>query len=304
MQAPKVSVIIITYNRAQMLKTAMQTVLDQTFEDFELLIIDDGSPDDTENAVKSFHDPRVRYIKHAQNQGEGGARNTGVQHAEGEYIAFLDDDDEWFPNKLQLQVELLASQPQVGFVHSALINFYAETGEEVEIKAPVQAVSGNVFDDLLQENFVILSTVIARKACFDAVGPFDLSIPAGLDYDMWVRISQHYEFAYIDVPLIKYRKHLNKLGRNYDLQIRGNEAFINKYNAYYNVMGKLNNTRYFRLGLLYCFVNNFKNARRNYFKAIQLYPINPKPYVAIVMTLFGQRVFQKMIGRVVKKVDF
>ncbi|ETW97359.1 MAG: hypothetical protein ETSY2_44780 [Candidatus Entotheonella gemina] len=301
MQTPKVSVIIITYNRAQLLKTAMQTVFDQTFEDFELLIIDNGSPDDTENTVKSFHDPRVRYIKHAQNQGEGGARNTGVQHAEGEYIAFLDDDDEWLPNKLQLQVELLDAQPkQVGFVHSALINFYADTGEELEKKRPVEAVSGKVFDRLLQENFVILSTVMARKECFDAAGPFDLSIPAGLDYDMWVRISQTYEFAYIDTPLIKYRIHRNNLGSNFGLQIRGQEAFFNKYKAYTSIPGKPNSVRYFKLGLLYGFTHDLKTARRIYLKSIRLYPLNPKPYVAFLLTFLGQRGYQNMLERIVK----
>ncbi len=147
MQIPKVSVIIITYNRAQLLRTAGQTVLDQTFQDFELLIVDDGSSDDTGNTIKSFNDPRVRYVKHAQNQGEGGARNTGMQHAKGEYIAFLDDDDEWLPNKLQLQVELLDSQPgQVGLVHSALINFCADTDEEKERRRPIGQISGKVFD--------------------------------------------------------------------------------------------------------------------------------------------------------------
>ncbi len=94
------------------------------------------------------------------------------------------------------------------------------------IKKSVEAVSGKVFDRLLQDNFVVLSTVMARKACFDAMGPFDLSIPAGLDYDMWVRISQHYEFAYIDVPLIRYRLHRDNLGSNFNLQIRGQEAFF------------------------------------------------------------------------------
>jgi glycosyltransferase involved in cell wall biosynthesis len=300
MHIPKVSVIIITYNRASLLKTAMQTVLDQTFEDFELLIIDDGSPDDTENVVKAFHDPRVRYVKHAQNQGEGGARNTGIQHAEGEYIAFLDDDDEWLPDKLQLQVALLDSQPQqVGFVHSALINFYADTGAELEKRRPVDQVSGNVFDKLLAENFVILSTVLIRKACFDAVGPFDVSIPAGLDYDMWVRIAQTYEFAYIDVPLIKYRIHLNNLGRNFSLQIRGNEAFMNKYKAYTSVPGRPNSVRYFKLGLLYCFTHDFKTARRLYLKSIRFYPLNPKPYVAFLMTWLGQHGYHKMLNRIV-----
>ncbi len=297
MQNPKVSVIIISYNRAQLLKVAMQTVFDQTFEDFELLIIDDGSPDDTENTVKAFHDPRLRYIKHAQNQGEGAARNSGVQHAEGEYIAFLDDDDEWLPNKLQLQVELLDAQPKhVGFVHSALINFYADTGEEVEKKRPVETVSGKVFDRLLQDNFVILSTVMARKECFDAAGPFDLSIPAGLDYDMWVRISQNYEFAYIDTPLIKYRIHRNNLGSNFGLQIRGQEAFFNKYHAYISTPGKPNSIRYFKLGLLYCFTNDFKTARRIYLKSIRLYPLNPKPYAGFLMTFLGPWAYRKLLA--------
>lgn len=264
MHTPKVSVIIITYNRAHLLKTAMQTVFDQTFEDFELLTIDDASTDDTENTVKSFHDPRVRYVKHAQNQREGGARNTGMQHAEGEYIAFLDDDDEWLPNKLQLQVDLLDAKAEVGFVHGALINLYADTVEEVVIKKSVEAVSGKVFDRLLQDNFVILSTVMARKACFDAMEPFDLSIPAGLDYDMWVHISQHYEFAYIDVPLIRYRLHRDNLGSNFNLQIRGQEAFFKKYEAYTSVPGQPNSVRYFKLGLLYGFIHDFKHARRIY----------------------------------------
>ncbi len=301
MQTPKVTVIIITYNRSQLLKTAMQTVLDQTFEDFELLIIDDCSPDDTEDTVKSFHDPRVRYVKHAQNQREGGARNTGMQHAEGEYIAFLDDDDEWLPNKLQLQVDLLDARPEVGLVHNALINFYADTGEEVEVRQPVEAVSGQVFDRLLQDNFVILSTIMARKTCFDAVGPFDVSIPSGLDYDMWVRISQHYEFAYIDVPLIRYRLHLANLGSNFNLQIRGQEAFFKKYEAYTSTPGKPNSMRYFRHGLLYGFIHDFKQARRIYLKSIRLYPLNPKPYVAFLMTFLGPRGHDNVLKRVVKK---
>ena len=257
METPKVSVIIITYNRAQWLKTAMQTVLDQTFEDFELLIINDGSSDDTENTVESFCDPRVRYVKHAQNQGEGVARNTGMQHAKGEYIAFLDDDDEWFPNKLQLGVELLDSQPkQVGLVHSALINFHADSSDEVEKGSPVEQVSGKVFEKLMEETFVTLSTVMARKAGFDTVGRFDLSIPAIRDYDMWVRISKKYEFAYIDLPLVKYRIHRDSITHNFRLQIRGREAFLNKYKAYTSVPGRPNSVRYFTLGLMYCFTDS------------------------------------------------
>lgn len=183
-------------------------------------------------------------------------------------------------------------------IQEAFVRAYA--GEEAEKRRPAEAVSGKVFDRLLQDNFVILSTVMARKECFDAVGPFDLSIPAGLDYDMWVRISQHYEFAYIGEPLIKYRIHLNNLGRNFKLQIRGQEAFFNKYKAYTGVPGKPNSVRYFKLGLLYGFTHDLKTARRIYLKSIRLYPLNPKPYVAFFMTFLGQRGYMAMLERIVK----
>ena len=109
----KVSVIIITHNRSNLLGAAITSVLNQTFQDFEIIVVDDASKDDTGNVVQTFDDKRIRYIRHETNKGHAAARNTGLQNAVGEYIGFLDDDDAWLPEKLQRQVALLDGSPAV-----------------------------------------------------------------------------------------------------------------------------------------------------------------------------------------------
>src|SRR5258705_10332336 len=109
---PKVSVIIPTYNRAECLRSAITNVLNQTFQDFEIVVVDDSSQDHTREVVNSLDDKRIKYIRHERNKGVAAARNTGVSNAKGDYIAFLDDDDEWFPEKLKKQCAVLeASSP-------------------------------------------------------------------------------------------------------------------------------------------------------------------------------------------------
>ncbi len=103
---PTVSVIIPTYNRANLVSRAIKSVLNQTYQDFEIIVVDDCSEDNTEEIVKSFNDSRIRYIKHKKNKGGSAARNTGIKRARGKYIAFLDDDDEWLPSKLEKQIML------------------------------------------------------------------------------------------------------------------------------------------------------------------------------------------------------
>ena len=104
---PKVSVIILTYNRATLLRRALQSVLNQSFGDFEIIVVDDASVDGTKDVMRDMSDNRIQYVQHKQNMGEGRSRNTGLAKAQGQYIAFLDDDDEWLPEKLELQVSLM-----------------------------------------------------------------------------------------------------------------------------------------------------------------------------------------------------
>ncbi len=119
---PKVSVVVLTHNRRRLLRRAISSILNQTFQDFEIVLVDDASTDNTPEVVRSFGDARIKYIRHEVNKGEAGSRNTGVTSSSGDYIAFLDDDDEWLPEKLEQQVRLLDSSPsQVGAVYTGFL---------------------------------------------------------------------------------------------------------------------------------------------------------------------------------------
>src|SRR5262249_25255030 len=178
---PKVSVIIITYNRAQYLQRAIRSVLNQTFQDFEIVVVDDASTDETPEVVKAFSDPKIRYFRHPINRQEAGSRNTAIQNARAEYVAFLDDDDLWLPQKLAVQVDLLDKSPStVGVVYTSFLDIDGETEKVLGLWTAEKR--GNVLQDLIEKNWIgIPSTVVLRRKCFDAVGLFDAQVEFGLD---------------------------------------------------------------------------------------------------------------------------
>jgi len=150
---PNVSVIVATYNRANFIDRAIKSILNQIYQDFEIIIVDDGSSDNTEEIIKGYKDKRIIYIKHKKNQGISTARNTGIKRAKGEYIAFLDSDDEWFPEKLERQVVLLQNESsEVGVVYSDL-RYIDENGKDMN-KLLNPRKEGYIYKDLLGENCV------------------------------------------------------------------------------------------------------------------------------------------------------
>ncbi len=291
---PKVSVVILTFNRAPILRRAIQSVLDQTFQDLELIVIDDCSTDETAQVVKSFSDARIKYFRHEKNKGEAGGRNTGLQKAMGEYIGYLDDDDEWLPEKLELQVASLNQSPfEVGAVHCGRMDVDVETGKVLNVR--VYPESGDLFSRLLKENFLTLSSVLLRTKCFAQVGEFDCSIPYGLDYDMWLRISQKFQFECINQPLIKYGIHKNALSKNLGLQIRGYEAWLEKYDRFIKEDLKEYSRRNYILGMMYCMNGDTSKGREIILGVIKGYPMNPKAYVILVGSFLGSFGFRKML---------
>ena len=191
---PKVSVIILTYNRARYLQRAIRSVLDQTFQDFEIIIVDDASTDETPKVVKAFQDPRICYVRHQINQREAGSRNAGLQKSRGEYIAFLDDDDVWLSQKLAHQVALLDTSPLI--VGAVYASFLKIDGETEKVLGPwIAEKRGNLYRDLTEQNWIgIPSTVVVRRQCFDTVGLFDKAsrIRSGLRY-----VGPHFPFLRI-----------------------------------------------------------------------------------------------------------
>lgn len=291
---PKVSVIIPTHNRSELLRVAIQSVLNQTFEDFEIVVVDDASNDDTEDVVKGIGDNRIEYIRHETNRGEGGTRNTGVKNSKGEYIAFLDDDDEWLPAKLQKQVAILDhSSKEVGGVYCGWINFDGTTGRILCRK--LASKRGNIFPELLYEFNILPSSLMFRKACFEKVGWFDESISSGLDHDMWLRIAKEFQIECIEEVLAKYRIHEKRLQNNWDLLIAGNEEFFEKWDEWLKLNPKSYSKKYYGLGILCCLTGNLKKGRAVYQRSIAIYPYRIKPYLTFLLSYTGANVFRKVI---------
>jgi glycosyltransferase involved in cell wall biosynthesis len=283
---PKVSVVILTFNRAKLLEQAIQSVLNQTFQDFEIIIVDDCSTDDTMQVGKNFLDERIKYIRHEVNKGVGAGRNTGVRNSTGEYIAFLDDDDQWLPEKLRFQVECLdCNSLEVGAVHCGRLDIDETNGTVLpEIGNDKR---GDISKALLRRNFLTTSTVLLRTICFQKVGLFDETIPVGEDYDMWIRISQKYCFEYIELPLVRYSIHQNSLSRNLGAAISGYEALLQKYGQLFRQDPKEYHRRSCRLGVLYCLDGNTKKGRMILLEAIKIYPQGVKAYCVFLLSLFG-----------------
>ena len=202
------------------LPQALASALEQTFSDFDVLIVNDGSTDDIEAWAAQLTDPRVRLLTQT-NQKMSAARNTGIAHTEGEYIAFLDGDDIWRPDKLAKQVAFLDEHPKVGLVHSS-VGFIDGWGNA--ISRPVAAHgNGDVYQELLTYNEFYMvrcgSTPVVRRECFEKVGLFDPALRFSEDWEMWTRIAAHYHIAAIEENLVLYRQHSSNLTRNYHAMV-------------------------------------------------------------------------------------
>ena len=224
---PRISVIIPTYNSGRYLVDAVRSVIDQTYRPHEIIIVDDGSTDDTRAIVATF-DSSIKYI-YQRNQGVAAARNTGIAAAVGELICFLDADDSWAPQKLQTQIDFIRAHPEVGFVF-ADEEEYDERGLQcASLLATSRYFSdfagGGVVPDayrkLLVDNFVPTSTVMARRRCVDVAGPFDTELKAAEDRDMWCRLAAYFPIAYVPGVLARKRALPTSLSRNLEATLDG-----------------------------------------------------------------------------------
>lgn len=210
MSSPNVSVIISTHNRCKLLPRAIESVLGQNYQDFELLIVSDGSSDDTEAIVNLYNDKRLRFFQHEASKGASAARNTGLQASTGEYIAFLDDDDEWLPTKLQKQVQLLLSVSEnVGLVY-CWMDYY---DEDIIIKEHHPKLRGSIFRETLDKQPIgNASTLLVRREVIEKVGGFDESLPRGNDGDFIRRVCRNYQVDYVPEVLAKIHvEHVDRI---------------------------------------------------------------------------------------------
>jgi glycosyltransferase involved in cell wall biosynthesis len=213
--SPSVSVIVSCYNYGRYVGAALESVRRQTFRDFEAIVIDDGSTDDSRRVIREFlADRRFRLIKQ-DHGGQARAKNHGLAEARAPYVAFLDADDLWARRKLQKQVALMESDPGLGVVCTMrkVIDVDGQPRPWPDRRLP----RGRVVAAMFRQNFICFSSAMLRAGVADHVGGFDESIPLAIDYDFWLRAARHYHFGVVDEPLVAYRVgHVNLSRRQLD----------------------------------------------------------------------------------------
>lgn len=236
-----VSVVIPTYNRPVFLKKAINTVLNQTYKHLEVIVVDDDSDVDNKKIIASFDDKRIFYFKNKKNMGAPFSRNKGIKESKGEYVAFLDDDDEWKPSKLEKQIKEFTDE-KVGLVVCYSLD---KRFDMTRVSKPQRNVS---FNDLLKSfNLSSTSSYIIKKKAFEKVGFFDLTLPSAQEYDLAIRIARYFEVKTVPEVLMIQNASTGQISTNWVKKIRGILALYSKYGKDYS-----------RLGVKMCVINHLK----------------------------------------------
>ena len=297
---PKVSVIIPTYNRELLIARAIDSVLAQTYRDFEIIVVDDGSRDNTRNLLAAYTG-KIKYV-YQDNQGISAARNLGIRETSGKYIAFLDSDDYWTPEKLELQVDILDKHDHVGIVYGRMpiIN---KKGDILGMKP--NGVSGKNFQELLRVwGDLPTSSVMTRRECFDRLGFFDKTLPPMEDIDMWLRIARHYDLHEIEgKTLAYYWRHEEQITRDPVKVYSGLVKIYTKILENYDdiprglIIRKLVSNQY-TLSRNYYFKKHYTQALKNIAAVLVRYPL-----AGSLFFICGDNLFQKCV-KLIKPYGF
>jgi glycosyltransferase involved in cell wall biosynthesis len=265
-------------------------VLNQTFQDLEILVVDDASSDDTATVRQQVRDPRIHWLRHSTVRGGAAARNTGIAHSRGDYIAFLDDDDEWYPEKLARQMNVILDSPShVAAVYTGYLIVDRISGSVLDRMTPSRR--GDLHAALLKANPIGgTSSVLLKRACLEKVGLFDESLPSFQDRDLWIRIAREFHFDYVQEPLLTYFVHPKKVWTNLEALIQGLEIMLKKYGSS-PAFRKQCSRRYLGFGVRLCEAGQMAKGREALLKSIALHPYRTRPYLYLVLMLLGHRAF-------------
>ncbi len=294
MQKTSVSVIIPTYNRAHLVEKAIQSVLQQDYPDFEIIVVDDCSTDNTEDIVKNINDRRIKFIKHLQNKGANTARNTGIKAAIGEYIAFQDSDDEWAPGKLSKQVaEFNKASQDIGVVYTA---FWRIEGEKKTYtpSADILKTDGFILEELLKRNFITTQSILVKKACFEEVGLFDETMPRLQDWELLLRLSKRYPFLFIDEPLVNVYHTPGSITSNQEALTKALVLMLEKHHddfaKYKKVLANFN----CYIGQQFFLSGDLRKSLYYCKEALKIQPGNPKFWLILATFLLGRTLYVKI----------
>lgn len=276
---PQVSVVIPTHNRAGVLGRSIRSVLGQTHHDLDLVIVDDGSTDNTRDMVAQFHDGRVKYVQHETNRGCAAARNTGIAIATGDYLAFNDSDDEWLPHKLERQLQVLGTaDAQVGVAYSDMwMVWTARKGRREYCRAQrIVPEDGMIYDRALVFPVDVgriglrFQTAMFRRECFDMVGLLDQELTALEDLEFFMRLSRHYQFLHIAEPLVTLFITPGSLSADAEKVGRATEHIMSLYHGDIAKDGKLLVRYHVNIGLNLLLASRRKIAGRHITEAVRM----------------------------------
>lgn len=291
-----VSVILPTRNRGHLIERSLLGVLNQTYTDFEVLVVDDASTDDTEIIVKSLKDERIRYIREEKNIGAAAARNLGIKLAIGKLIAFQDSSDEWSPLKLAKQVTAFSeTHEKVCVVYTG--SWRKDHGIRVYIPSlTVKNRQGDIHKALLWGNFVDTPSLLVRRECFDKAGMFDERLPRFQDWELCLRISKYYHFRLIDEPLFIAYCQEDSISFNSHAALQALKIIFEKYHNEIRDNLPLLAHYYHWLGVC-SLENKQKAAGRDYLrKALMTYPSNTKYYVSYLLSFLGTSIYNRIMS--------
>lgn len=289
---PKISVIIPAFNSALFVGRAIRSVLDQTFPDLELIVVDDGSTDETAQIVRSYSDPRVIYI-YQRNQGPNAARNNGIRRTRGELLAFLDSDDWWLPRKLEAQLDRLESIPEAGLVYCSAQKVDG-CGRLLKLRSA--RIEGEVLNPLLINNDIAgPSSVIVRRRVFDQVGLFDESLWRAEDWEMWLRIAAEFPVVAVKDPLVCVTYRPDSHGKDIaalrdDSLAMLQKAFTSYASHKVHLRPKALAGVHFIAGVRYGTLGALRDSRREFFESLRLEPTHLSAYWRLALASLGPAV--------------
>lgn len=295
---PTVSVIIPTYNRANPLQRTLDSVLEQTYDDLEAIVVDDASTDETAAVMESYDDPRVTFVQHETNEGGSAARNTGIEHAAGEYVAFLDSDDEWRPRKLERQVDLLerrsdewvaaycgvemVPESEPGVIRKLATHLFSRRRVTEGMEGGEELVRLVLSDDL---HTSAGSTLIVRSDVVDAVDGFDESFDRFQDSEFLIRVLQRGKLAYVNAPLVRRHESGNPSATDLEAAdqhyVRAFSETVSELESEgYDVLG----ARRYMLGKAHLAEGNLRRGARYLVRGRRP---RPRQYPGLAVTLFS-----------------
>ncbi len=294
---PLVSVVIPTYNRANIIDKAIDSVLNQTYKNLEVVVVDDGSTDNTEEVIRSYDDPRVRYIPLEENQGANVARNTGIKEAKGEFIAFQDSDNVWDERKIEKQVKAYMHSPEDHKVVYTIVHENLMGGGKIYLPEKwATPRNGDIQNTLRKGSCVPTQVIFTKKSCLEKVGYFDEDFPRLQDWELAFRLSKHYKFKLVNEVLVEAYHDESSITEDNEALAEAIEMFLEKHRDDFDGHEDILSEHYFWLASVLFTLEKNKEAQKYLKKAWSLKPISLLTFIRFFVSVLGHWFFNNFRG--------